>query len=192
MSDVGKAVVQERADGKRIKLPVIGWIRMREEVRFSGPFTRAMLSCEAGRWFVSLLIDTTDVQHALASKASDSQFPVDILSMTERGSVAQPEAVVGIDLGVTTLATLSLTHVLLVLRRHQADAGLRGNDVPLLICGFEAGRDVNAALNLAVMAASSAVSARGRARSGVVRKGRVKRASASTKQEENTVLSEAA
>jgi putative transposase len=34
-------------------------------------------------------------------------------------------------------------------------------------CGFEAGRDVNAALNLAAMAASSAVSACGEARSGV-------------------------
>ena len=57
-------------------------------------------------------------------------------------------------------------------------------------CRFEAGRDVNAALNLAAMAASSAVSARGEARSGVVRKVRVKRAS--VKQEENTVLLEAA
>src|ERR1700744_3614085 len=73
-----------RADGKRIKLPVIGWIRMREEVRFSGPLKRATVSCEAGLWFVSLLVETADVQ-----------------------PVAQPEAAVGIDLGVTTLATLS-------------------------------------------------------------------------------------
>ena len=56
-------------------------------------------------------------------------------------------------------------------------------------CSFE-GRDVNAALNLAAMAASSAVSACGEARAGVVRKVRVKRAS--VKQEENTVLLEAA
>jgi putative transposase len=57
-------------------------------------------------------------------------------------------------------------------------------------CGFEAGRDVNAALNLAGMAASSAVSACGEARSGVSRKARVKRAS--VKQEEVEVLKEAA
>ena len=44
-----------RADGKRIKLPVIGWVRMREAVRFTGPLKRATVSCEAGRWFVSLL-----------------------------------------------------------------------------------------------------------------------------------------
>jgi putative transposase len=73
-----------RADGRKIKLPVIGWVRMREEVRFSGPLKRATVSLEGGRWFVSLMIDTNDVQ-----------------------PVAQPEAVVGVDLGVTTLATLS-------------------------------------------------------------------------------------
>ena len=30
-----------RTEAKRIKLPVIGWIKMREEVRFSGPLKRA-------------------------------------------------------------------------------------------------------------------------------------------------------
>jgi putative transposase len=44
-----------RAEGKRIKLPVIGWVRMREEVRFSGPLKRATVSLEGGRWFVALM-----------------------------------------------------------------------------------------------------------------------------------------
>ena len=44
-------------------------------------------------------------------------------------------------------------------------------------CGFECDRDHNAALNLERLAASSAVSACGEERSGVVRKSRVKRAS---------------
>jgi len=57
-------------------------------------------------------------------------------------------------------------------------------------CGFEAGRDVNAALNLARMAASSAVTACGEPRAGASRKARVKRGSA--KQEAKSVLSEAA
>jgi putative transposase len=278
-----------RADGKRIKLPVIGWVRMREAVRFTGPLKRATVSCEAGRWFVSLLVETTDVQ-----------------------PVAQPEPAVGIDLGVTTLATLSTgetiegpkshkaaltrlrrankamarkrrgsrnakmakarlarlhhrvaairrdaTHKLttrvtktyavigiedlnvrgMVRNRHLARAvsdggfhefrrqieykarlygarvvvagrwypssktcsccgviketlALAERTFRCTDCRFEAGRDVNAALNLAAMAASSAVSACGEARSGVVRKVRVKRAS--VKQEENTVLLEAA
>jgi putative transposase len=278
-----------RADGKRIKLPVIGWVRMREAVRFSGPLKRATVSCEAGRWFVALQIDTDDVR-----------------------PVAQPEAVVGIDLGVTTLATLSTgeaiegpkshaaalkrlrrankamarkrrgsrnarkakarlarlhrrigairrdaTHKLTTriaktyavigiedlnvrgmvrnrcLARAVSDGGfhefrrqltykarlygarivvadrwypssktcsccgviketldLAERTFRCTDCGFEAGRDVNAALNLAGMAASSAVSACGEARSGPVRKSRVKRASA--KQEPKPELALAA
>ena len=53
-------------------------------------------------------------------------------------------------------------------------------------CGFEAPRDVNAALNLARLAASSAVSACGEPRSGASRKARVKRGS--VKQEEKPML----
>jgi hypothetical protein len=56
-------------------------------------------------------------------------------------------------------------------------------------CGFEADRDVNAALNLARIAASSAVTACGELRSGTGRKARVKRGS--MKQEEKST-SEAA
>jgi putative transposase len=57
-------------------------------------------------------------------------------------------------------------------------------------CGFEAGRDHNAALILAGLAASSAVSACGEARSGARHQSRVKRAS--VKQEEDPGLKEAA
>lgn len=73
-----------RADGKRIRLPVIGWVRMREAVRFSGPLKRATVCCEDGRWFVALQIETDDVK-----------------------PVVHPQSVVGIDLGVSALATLS-------------------------------------------------------------------------------------
>jgi putative transposase len=73
-----------RVEAKRIKLPIIGWVRMREAVRFSGLLKRATVSCEAGRWFVSVLVDTEDKQ-----------------------PVSHPEPVVGVDLGVSALATLS-------------------------------------------------------------------------------------
>jgi putative transposase len=73
-----------RADGKLIKLPVVGWVKMREAVRFKGPLKRATVSFEQGRWFVSLMIDTNDVVPA-----------------------AQEGGVVGVDLGVKVLATLS-------------------------------------------------------------------------------------
>jgi putative transposase len=57
---------------------------MREAVRFSGPLKRATVCCEDGRWFVALQIETDDVK-----------------------PVVHPQAVVGIDLGVSALATLS-------------------------------------------------------------------------------------
>jgi putative transposase len=281
-----------RTDGKRIKLPVIGWVKMREAVRFTGPLKRATVCCEAGRWFVALQIDTNDVK-----------------------PVAHPQAVIGIDLGARTLATLSTgtedeavegpkahkvalkrlrrankaqarkrrgshnfrkakarlqrlhrriaairrdaTHKLttriaktyaviglenlnvrgMVRNRHLArsvsDGGFyefrrqieykarlyggrgviadrwypssktcsccgviketlaRAEEVFRCDdCGFEIGRDINAARNLAGLAASSAVSACGEPRAGLARKSRVKRGSA--KQEGTSVLQEAA
>jgi hypothetical protein len=74
-----------RSDGKRIKLPVIGWIKMREAVRFSGPLKCVTVCREGDRWFAAVMVETDDVK-----------------------PVVQPEPVVGVDLGVTTLATLSV------------------------------------------------------------------------------------
>jgi putative transposase len=54
-------------------------------------------------------------------------------------------------------------------------------------CGASVDRDENASVNLEVLAASSAVSACGEARSGAVRKNRVKRAS---KKQEGSGLAE--
>ena len=73
-----------RCDGKRVKLPVIGWVRMREAVLFSGALKRVTVSREANRWFASISVDTPDIQ-----------------------SVRQPQEAVGVDLGISTLATLS-------------------------------------------------------------------------------------
>lgn len=69
---------------KAIKLPFIGWVRMRENVRFSGRNTSAVVSRAADGWYVSVLIDTHD----------SLSGPLD------RG-------IVGVDLGIRALATLS-------------------------------------------------------------------------------------
>lgn len=278
-----------RSDGKRIKLPVVGWVRMREEVRFSGSLKRATVSREADRWYVSVMVETTDIK-----------------------PVVQPHDVVGVDLGVKALATLSTGEsiegpkahktALKRLRRankalarkrkgsanfrkakrrlqkvHARVANIRKDATHKLTtmlattfkvigiedlnvkgmaanrslarsvmdggffefrrqltyktnfygsrlvvadrwepssktcsccgvvkktldlaertfrcedCGFEEDRDVNAAKNLARIAASSAVTACGETRSGAVRKSRVKRAS--VKQEDETTLKDAA
>ena len=74
-----------RSDGKRIKLPVNGWIKMREAVRFCGPLKRVTVSREGDRWFAAIMVETDDIK-----------------------PVNQPLPVVGVDLGLTTLATLSV------------------------------------------------------------------------------------
>jgi putative transposase len=74
--------------GKRVKLPVIGWIRMREELRFKGRIMSAVVSRTADRWFVSLAVE---VDHQLPAREN--------------------QAVGGVDLGIKALATISDGHV---------------------------------------------------------------------------------
>jgi len=73
-----------RCDGRRIKLPVVGWVRMREEVRFKGKLKRVTVSREADRWFASIMVDIEDEK-----------------------SIQQPLDAVGVDLETTPCATLS-------------------------------------------------------------------------------------
>jgi putative transposase len=71
-------------DGKRIRFPIIGWVRMREAVRFVGKIKSAIVSRVADRWFVSLSIE---VDHT--------------------PPIRETQTVGGCDLGVKALATLS-------------------------------------------------------------------------------------
>jgi probable transposase/helix-turn-helix protein len=71
-------------DGRRVKLPVIGWVRMREAPRFEGPIKSATVSRVADRWFASLSVE---VDHAPPAR--------------------ETQAVGGVDLGVKAMATLS-------------------------------------------------------------------------------------
>lgn len=43
--------------GKHIRIPKIGWIRMREHLRFDGKIISATISKKASAWFVSITID---------------------------------------------------------------------------------------------------------------------------------------
>ena len=70
-------------DGNRIRLPKIGWIRMRESLRFEGKISSATVSCEAGQWHISI--------------------PVQM-----EGDIQPPnDSVVGVDVGIKTLAIAS-------------------------------------------------------------------------------------
>nr|BAL53530.1 transposase [uncultured Gammaproteobacteria bacterium]BAL55739.1 transposase [uncultured Gammaproteobacteria bacterium] len=71
-------------DGKRIKLPVIGWIKTREPLRFSGKPLSATVRRVADRWFVAVPVE-----------------------MEIPDPVRESQAAVGIDLGVSPAVTLS-------------------------------------------------------------------------------------
>ena len=76
---------QFRVDGRRIRIPKLGWVRMREALRFAGRIVSAAVSRTADRWYVSITVD-----------APDLHLPP-----------AENQGVVGVDLGVTRMATLS-------------------------------------------------------------------------------------
>ena len=71
---------------KRIKLPKIGWVNMFESLRFVGKIMKVTVSRTAHRWFVSITVDTTEAPKAVELST---------------------HSVVGIDVGINTLATLS-------------------------------------------------------------------------------------
>ncbi len=73
-----------RVEGKRVKLSKIGWVKMFEELRFDGPIIKVTISRTAHRWFVSITVETEDTE-----AVDNSTHPV-----------------IGIDVGINTLATL--------------------------------------------------------------------------------------
>jgi putative transposase len=71
-------------DGKKIRLPKIGWVRMRESLRFQGRLISATVSRRARRWYVSVQVEVESVPF-----------------------VRENQGTIGVDLGVSHLATLS-------------------------------------------------------------------------------------
>jgi putative transposase len=70
--------------GTRLRLPVLRWVRMREALRFNGQVMSVTISRVAHRWFASIAV-----------RLEVSPMP------------CENQAVVGVDLGVNRLATLS-------------------------------------------------------------------------------------
>lgn len=71
---------------QRIRIPKLGWVRMREPLRFAGRIISATVSLRAGHWYVSITVDTPE----------DSSL-----------SPSENQGAAGVDLGITALATLS-------------------------------------------------------------------------------------
>ena len=76
---------QFRIEDKRIRIPKLGWVRMCETLRFTGRIVSASISRMADHWYASITVDT----HELSLPPAENQ------------------GAVGIDLGVSALATLS-------------------------------------------------------------------------------------
>ncbi|MGN7614181.1 RNA-guided endonuclease InsQ/TnpB family protein [Magnetococcales bacterium HHB-1] len=73
-----------RVSGKRVWIPKLGWIRLREKLRFTGKIISIVVSRVADKWFASITVDTDFKPTASENQAS-----------------------VGIDLGIQHMATLS-------------------------------------------------------------------------------------
>lgn len=75
---------QFQIEGDRIRIPRLGWVKMREPLRFAGKIMGARVVRIGTRWHVSVQVDVGD--HKRPQATGD---------------------IVGVDLGITTLMTLS-------------------------------------------------------------------------------------
>lgn len=85
-ADNGAGSIQ--VEDKRVNLPKVGWIRMREALRWRGQIRKCVVSKRAGRWFISILVKTADMGNRQRSDAPSGE-------------------VIGIDVGIKTLAVTS-------------------------------------------------------------------------------------
>ena len=74
---------------KRINLPKIGWVRMREALRWTGDIGKVVISKRNNRWFVSILV-----------RCDENNF-------THQPPLFDDKPPIGVDVGIHTLATCS-------------------------------------------------------------------------------------
>lgn len=87
-------------NGSHIRIPNLGWVRMRESLRFAGKVLSATISRKADRWFVSIAV----VIETPKTKPSSSKN----------------QAEIGVDLGVSDFATLSTGEIIKGPKPHKA------------------------------------------------------------------------
>lgn len=75
---------QLRIVNNKVKIPNLGWVRLREFLRFEGKIMGGTVSRTADYWFISINVETT-----------------------QRPIPCENQACVGVDLGIKTLATVS-------------------------------------------------------------------------------------
>lgn len=93
-------------DGKKIKIPKLGWVRTREALRFPGKVLSARFTKRAGYWYVSLQVEVDESRWSYPHRC-------------------ETQAVVGVDLGIVDLAVLSTGE------RIEAPRALRAHETKL-------------------------------------------------------------
>ncbi len=73
-------------NGSRIRIPNLGWVRMREPLRFEGKIQSATISRKSDRWFISFNVKLDNLSHL---------------------PKAENQGETGVDVGTSTHATLS-------------------------------------------------------------------------------------
>lgn len=85
---------QTKICGKRLRIPNLGLVKMREELRFDGKLLWVTVSRSGNDWCASVSVEITDATTIQVNNAK-----------------VQSNSVVGIDLGISQLATLSTGEV---------------------------------------------------------------------------------
>ena len=103
---------QFKVIGKRIHIPKLGWVKMRENLRFYGKIMSATISRVADSWFVSIQVNvpfnSLKVAHEPYHQDNSCCENQTVLNDSMLPLVKDVNLkVVGIDLGVKTMATLS-------------------------------------------------------------------------------------
>jgi putative transposase len=75
---------QLKVNGNKVKIPNLGWVRLREFLRYEGKINGATVSRVADRWMISICVETN-----------------------HKPNPCENQAAVGVDVGIQTLATLS-------------------------------------------------------------------------------------
>jgi putative transposase len=86
-------------EASHLRIPNLGWVRMRETLRFTGKIISATVSRVADRWYASITVDTQD----------DPRLPK-----------AENQGAAGVDLGVSALASLSTGETVIGPKPHKA------------------------------------------------------------------------
>ena len=104
-----------RIEGKRIKLPKIGWIKTFQALRFRGKIVSVTISRTAHRWFASISVEVQDPVYECqaSSEYVDWHISNTEIEATQVVDVENTKSVeisthptIGVDVGITTLATL--------------------------------------------------------------------------------------